>query len=88
VGPSGPAGHVGPEGPSGSLQVVDTNKLGYCFQSSYQYNDEVSWIDSAYLVAPTNNGGTLSCPSGSFVSLTPVGPNGQPVKNYDVSKTA
>jgi hypothetical protein len=90
AGPAGPAGTVGPEGPAGqrgSSQVIDTNKLGYCFESSYQYNNDINWIDSVYLSAPTSNGGTLSCTSGSFVPLTPVGPNGQPVKNYEASKT-
>lgn len=92
VGPAGPtglAGSIGPVGAPGNnaaSQRLDTNKVGYCFDYSYQYNSDINWIDSVSLFAPTSNNGTLSCPSGSFISLTPTGPNGLPVKNYSATR--
>ena len=93
-GPAGPAGRpgsVGPAGPagtSGTSASLDTNKVGYCFDATYQYSDQANWVDSVSLFAPTSNNGTLSCTSGTFIPLTPTGPNGAPVKNYDATRPA
>jgi len=88
VGVTGPAGPAGPAGNPAPAAIVDTNKLGYC----YDYNTNTSndgsttWMTWADISAPTDNNGTLSCYSGTFVSLTPVMPNGNPVKNYDATR--
>lgn len=86
-GPAGPAGATGATGPAGrngtdgTVASLDTNKLGYCFSSDYQYSGNQSWISDVQLFAPTSNNGTLSCPSGQFISLTPTGPDGMPIKD-------
>jgi hypothetical protein len=85
TGPAGPTGPAGKAGTDGSSATLDTNKIGYCFSVSTQYKD-VTWVDDVQLFAPTSNNGTLSCPVGSFVSLTPTGPDGSPIKNYDASR--
>ena len=92
AGPPGQTGSTGPTGPAGAPGVdgasstLDTNKVGYCFNYSTQYRGSDTWVDSVELFAPTSNNGTLSCPVGNFVSLTPTGPNGTPIKGYDASK--
>lgn len=92
-GPHGDAGPMGPQGPAGSaatIQTLDTNKVGYCFDTSstYDSNYPINIVTNVSLSPPTDTGGTLSCPSGTFVALTPNGPNGTPVANYNPSGAA
>lgn len=90
VGIQGPAGHAGPAGPAGSAASVakvnvDTNKLGYCFNTNSGTDSMGNYnITGVSLFPPTvSSGGALSCPVGQFVSLTPNSPQGQAVSNYN-----
>ena len=77
----GVAGDRGPEGPPGStgqpgkMIRLDLNRLGYCFNYNTQTSTDgtTTWVTGVYLNPPNEDkaSGALSCPSGSFVSLTP-----------------
>ena len=77
-GSAGDAGPTGPTGPAGQATALNTNVLGYCVNVNYYtYTDSSgtsnTWVSGVYISAPAKdpNSGTLSCPSGQFVSLTP-----------------
>lgn len=88
AGDRGPAGPAGPAGESAPARVVDPNKLGYCVDVTNNYGGNTAFVQYMSLYAPTSNNGTLSCSSGQFVSLTPTGPNGNAIKNYDATRPA
>ncbi len=90
VGATGPIGAKGPAGPPGSAAAVakvnvDTNKLGYCFNTNAGTDSNGDYtVTSVSLFPPTvSAGGALSCPVGQFVSLTPNSPQGGAVSNYN-----
>jgi hypothetical protein len=66
---------AGPTGPAGSSGAVPTGNLGYCFNVSY-FTDNAgttsyTWVSGVTLVSPTLQSGTQSCPTGTFIPLTP-----------------
>jgi hypothetical protein len=96
AGPRGTPGTKGATGPQGApgqaanisavlaaIPQFDTNKLGYCFNEEGTDTLGVYTITSVNFTAPEDNAGTLSCPIGTFISLTPMGPQGNPVTGYN-----
>jgi hypothetical protein len=94
-GPAGPQGPIGLTGAPGaaasSSQVsVDTDKLGYCFETQTANDSalDLYYVNDVSLFPPTDDNGVLSCGSGSFVSLTPNLPSGSPATGYDPTTSA
>lgn len=85
---AGVAGATGPAGADGKGATVDTGKIGICWTGEWNqsgFGPKLLTANSK-IYAPTLSGGALSCPRGTFISMTPVGADGNPVSNYDVSK--
>jgi hypothetical protein len=78
--PKGATGPTGPPGPSGVGTPIDLNNMGYCVSVSTMNNQtwDAFYVTNVSISAPTDTAGTLSCPSGQYVSLEPTLPSGGP----------
>jgi hypothetical protein len=76
----GSPGLQGPPGKSVSAASLNLGAIGLCVSS----DTDTATGDLYYetISDPTDNDGSLSCSSGTFVNLDPLNPNGQSVTRY------
>jgi hypothetical protein len=62
---------------AGTRSAAATAHLGVCVATSYNSDAGASWVQSVAVTAPVLVSGVASCPSGTFVPVSPQ-PGGQP----------
>jgi len=75
-GASGARGNVGAAGPAGAAgAAASVQQLGVCFSYTTWTSGGSTWINSVDVSSPyKNHDGTVSCPTGTYVPVTPQGP--------------
>src|ERR1035437_342213 len=69
AGAAGPSGVVGRAGALRPAANIDLRKIGLCVWTEYAFSGSVGYVNGVSIFPPTNNGGTLSCPYGTYVNL-------------------